>query len=258
MNRSLIGAALIAMAASAAMAAPDERAAPVRVQKTIYGEAFTDNKGMTLYYRTAKDECVGSCLKEWKPIRAAEVARPVGDWTIVVRPDDGGRQWAWQGKPVYTSTRDHEAGDVAGDGAPGWETAIPKRNYVPSDVVVRPTEFGATWARASDGRTLYMKMIFVNSNDGVTRHLGIKPGPEACTDECLNTFIPLAASEGAKEEGDWKIVTRPDGSKQWAWKDMALYLYAKDTKPGDILGEGGWVVGEKTTVTYWEVASLTP
>jgi predicted lipoprotein with Yx(FWY)xxD motif len=258
MIRSLLGAALIVMAASAAMAASNDRASLIGVKKTIYGEAFTDNKGMTLYYRTAKEECVGACLSEWKPVRAAEMARPVGDWTIAIRPDDGGRQWAWQGKPVYTSTRDLEPGGVAGDGVPGWETAIPKRNYVPSDVVVRPTDYGPTWARASDGRTLYVKMIFVNSNDGVTRHLGIKTGPEACMDECLKTYIPFLPSEGAKAEGDWKIVTRPDGSKQWAWKDMPLFLYAMDTKPGDIMGEGDWVVEEKTAVTFWEVADLIP
>jgi predicted lipoprotein with Yx(FWY)xxD motif len=250
---------LLTMVAGAAMAGQPDRAVTIGVKKTIYGEAFTDNRGMTLYARTAKEACVASCLTEWRPIRAAEVARPVGDWTVVTRPDDGSRQWAWQGKPVYASARDSQPGDVNGDGAAGWETAIATRNYVPPDVQIRMTDYGETLTRASDGRTLYLKLEFRNDNiDLVSRHLGIKIGPEACVDECLKTYQPFAAPEGAKEADDWKVVARPDGSKQWAWKGMPLYTYVKDTKAGDVSGEGDWQVGQKTSVYFWEVADLIP
>jgi predicted lipoprotein with Yx(FWY)xxD motif len=70
--------------------------------------------------------------------------------------------------------------------------------------------------------------------------------------------VPFVAPEGAKEEGDWKVVARPDGARQWSWKGMLLYTYAKDQKPGDVSGEGDWQVGEKTSVTFWEVADLIP
>ena len=29
-----------------------------------------------------------------------------------------------------------------------------------------------------------------------------------------------------------------DGSKQWAYKGKPLYTFAKDTKPGDVTGDG--------------------
>jgi predicted lipoprotein with Yx(FWY)xxD motif len=38
--------------------------------------------------------------------------------------------------------------------------------------------------------------------------------------------------------GDWSIVTRDDGSKQWAWSGQPLYYWAKDQKPGDMTGDG--------------------
>jgi predicted lipoprotein with Yx(FWY)xxD motif len=48
-----------------------------------------------------------------------------GDWTIVVR-DDGARQWAYKGKPVYYWVRDAKAGDRTGDGVNNvWRLARP-------------------------------------------------------------------------------------------------------------------------------------
>ena len=40
--------------------------------------------------------------------------KPQGPYTIVVR-DDGRRQWAYRGKPVYTWPEDQEPGDKYGD-----------------------------------------------------------------------------------------------------------------------------------------------
>ena len=54
---------------------------------------------------------------------AADTAR--GDWTIVVR-DDGNRQWAYKGKPVYYWVKDMKPGDRTGDGFNNaWHLARP-------------------------------------------------------------------------------------------------------------------------------------
>ena len=34
------------------------------------------------------------------------------------------------------------------------------------------------------------------------------------------------------------VITRADGSQQFAWKNMPLYYYSKDTNPGDVKGDG--------------------
>jgi predicted lipoprotein with Yx(FWY)xxD motif len=46
------------------------------------------------------------------------------------------------------------------------------------------------------------------------------------------------ATEDEKPEGDYGIITRPDGSLQWTYKNRPLYGYRADQKPGDQLGEG--------------------
>jgi predicted lipoprotein with Yx(FWY)xxD motif len=46
------------------------------------------------------------------------------------------------------------------------------------------------------------------------------------------------AASGSAASGDWTMVTRDDGTMQWAYKGKPLYTFAKDTKPGDITGDG--------------------
>ena len=55
------------------------------------------------------------------------------------------------------------------------------------------------------------------------------PGKSACNGPCATAWPPLAASAAAKDEGDWTVVTRDDGSKQWAYKGKPLYTFARDT-----------------------------
>ena len=63
---------------------------------------------------SGKSVCNGPCAALWPPAMAAADAKPEGDFTIVVR-DDGARQWAYKGKPVYTYTGDKKAGETTGD-----------------------------------------------------------------------------------------------------------------------------------------------
>ncbi|AYD66297.1 hypothetical protein YH64_017005 [Achromobacter sp. LC458] len=62
-------------------------------------------------------------------------------------------------------------------------------------------------------------------------------GKSACNDQCAKIWPPVAAPADAKPMGDLTVITRDDGSKQWAYKGKPVYLYAKDTKPGDKTGD---------------------
>jgi predicted lipoprotein with Yx(FWY)xxD motif len=81
----------------------------------------TNNAGMTLYTfdkdvaGSGKSVCNGACAGLWPPLLAAADAKPSGDYTIVTR-DDGARQWAYKGKPLYLWTKDTKPGDRTGDG----------------------------------------------------------------------------------------------------------------------------------------------
>jgi len=64
----------------------------------------------------------------------------------------------------------------------------------------------------------------------------------ACSGNCLNNWPVLKAEASDKDMGDWKVITRDDGSKQWAYKGKPLYYFAMDKAAGDKLGEGRGMV----------------
>lgn len=63
-------------------------------------------------------------------------------------------------------------------------------------------------------------------------------GKSACNGQCAVNWPPLLASGDAKATGDYGIVTRDDGKKQWTYKGKPLYTWFKDQKPGDKTGDG--------------------
>ena len=63
-------------------------------------------------------------------------------------------------------------------------------------------------------------------------------GKSNCNDKCAAEWPPLQVAEGSKASGDWTIVVRSDGSKQWAYEGHPFYTWIKDKKPGDVTGDG--------------------
>lgn len=88
---------------------------------------------------------------------------------------------------------------------------------------------GAAWAAppgvtekagafvAADGKPLY---TFARDTTA---------GKSVCNAQCATNWPALAAAADAKDDGDWTVVTRDDGSKQWAYKGKPLYTFARDT-----------------------------
>jgi predicted lipoprotein with Yx(FWY)xxD motif len=64
----------------------------------------------------------------------------------------------------------------------------------------------------------------------------------ACVDKCIENWPPFLAADGAMAEGEWTLVDVKDKDgamkKMWANEGWPLYLYVKDTKPGDVTGDG--------------------
>lgn len=63
-------------------------------------------------------------------------------------------------------------------------------------------------------------------------------GVSNCYDKCAVNWPPMMSDASAKADGDFTIVDRTDGTKMWAYKGLPLYLWVKDTKPGDVTGDG--------------------
>jgi len=101
--------------------------APVKTSDGV----FVNGAGMTLYTfdkdaaGSGKSVCNGPCATNWPPLKAAADASATGDWSIVTR-DDGSRQWAFKGKPLYLWIKDQKPGDRTGDGFNNaWRLARP-------------------------------------------------------------------------------------------------------------------------------------
>jgi predicted lipoprotein with Yx(FWY)xxD motif len=94
----------------------------------------------------------------------------------------------------------------------------------PAPAMIAETSKGKTLVDAK-GMTLY---IF-------DKDVG---GKSACNGGCATNWPPFLAAGGAAAVGDWTTIVREDGKAQWAYKSKPLYTWAKDTKPGDITGDG--------------------
>jgi len=79
---------------------------------------LVDSAGMTLYTfdkdaaNSGKSTCNGPCAALWPP--AAPIGNVSGDYSVVTR-DDGSKQLAYKGKPVYLFAKDQKSGDKLGD-----------------------------------------------------------------------------------------------------------------------------------------------
>ncbi|QHK20732.1 hypothetical protein GU243_14465 [Pseudarthrobacter psychrotolerans] len=67
-------------------------------------------------------------------------------------------------------------------------------------------------------------------------------GTSACTGGCLTAWPPLLTTAATPVAdgvtGKLGTITTPEGAKQVTLNGMPLYYYQKDTKPGDITGQG--------------------
>ena len=105
-----VGAASMAVHVSAVAAD-----APAKVDAGVLVAA----SGMTLYTfdndksGSGKSVCNGPCAALWPPLMAT-ADQPAGQYSVVTR-DDGSRQLAYKGKPLYLYKADQKAGNRTGD-----------------------------------------------------------------------------------------------------------------------------------------------
>ena len=63
-------------------------------------------------------------------------------------------------------------------------------------------------------------------------------GKSNCYDMCATNWPPFMAAADATAEGEWTVVERTDGTRMWAYEGKPLYTFIKDTKPGEVMGDG--------------------
>jgi predicted lipoprotein with Yx(FWY)xxD motif len=94
------------------------------------------------------------------------------------------------------------------------------------------------------------KTILTDAND-MTLYIWDKDaeGVSNCYDQCAVNWPPLLVDASTEVTGDFTLVDRNDSDQKIvAYKGWPLYLWIKDTKPGDTTGDG--VGGTWHTAVY--------
>jgi predicted lipoprotein with Yx(FWY)xxD motif len=171
----------------------------------------------------------------------------VGDWTIIKR-GDGTQQWAYAHQPLYTSDLDTSAGDVLGG------TVLFRRG---GDTPAERNPVGPPPAMPPGFRvesTLQGRVLTTAQRDAVYVWDKDEPNKSNCTSEaCLALWRPVSAAEAAQPQGEWSIVQRSPGVRQWAFRKQPLYTYARERETRSMSYDGsdepGWrnVYTQRTT-----------
>jgi len=117
---------VFALLVSATLAASSAYASPAMVADGV----LTGSNSMTLYTfdkdADGKSMCNGPCATNWPPLYATDSDKASGDYSVITR-DDGKKQWALKGKPLYYWSKDQKPGDKTGDGFlnNAWHVAKP-------------------------------------------------------------------------------------------------------------------------------------
>ena len=62
-------------------------------------------------------------------------------------------------------------------------------------------------------------------------------GKSVCNGPCAALWPPMMAVASDKPTGAYTVVTRDDGTMQWAYKGKPVYFYKPDQKAGDRTGD---------------------
>jgi predicted lipoprotein with Yx(FWY)xxD motif len=220
------------------------------------GQILVGDKGMTLYIFTkdepGKSNCDASCLKKWPPLLTqgnptlgqGVDASLVGTATLA----DGSRIVTYKQMPLYYWYKDTKPGDTTGqDVGQVWYVVSPAGQAVKQAVAAAepPAPQAAAFQEPTINVVTDPKLDQILVGDkGMTLYIFTKdePGKSNCDASCLKKWPPLLTRGNPTlgEGVDASLVgtaTLADGSKIVTYKQMPLYYWYKDAKPGDTTGQ---------------------
>ena len=217
----------------------------IQVIDSGLGVVLTNFEGFSMYGAVSETSCNDSaCYGDWIPVTAPALANGLDEFSIFERVD-GTRQWAYRDQPLFRYKGDLLPGDAHGrDIHDQLHLVLIKENFTPAGVGVavqagygdiftlhdQTLYFGSAFEKYWGGRNLRGSFEIAYSK-------GKRLGGDACiSDKCLSVWEPFAAPAGATARGFWEVVTRLDGTRQWAYKGFALYTNSEDKSAGQMRG----------------------
>jgi predicted lipoprotein with Yx(FWY)xxD motif len=243
--------------------------------------AFTNLKGLTLYTND-KDApgmatCDRDCAQTWLPMLASTQAHPLGPWSLIARPD-GSKQWAYSGKALYHYVKDVDpgsvwgnsparfgarrkngAGEYVGGGERGEGIHGPRANLPP----VKGWHIALAYPVDSLDTPAGISIKEVPDALGLTlvdwrgHTLYAFDGAPSQEKSLSAAWRPAAAAQLAEANGDFSVVVRKDGIKQWAYKARPLYAFDGDLEPGDANGMGEKNLTPAAVYRYFVPSNVT-
>jgi predicted lipoprotein with Yx(FWY)xxD motif len=191
----------------------------------------------------------------WRPAAAPAHPKVFGEWSVIKRAG-GVKQWAWHGKPLYTSVKDVDPGSVFGNSpvrfGPKRKTALGEivggLRHGGKDAADAPLPAGWSVARLFPVSDVKLPaeitvreiqdasaLVLVNYRNMALYAFADDPQKDAKT---KNLWRPAEASQLAGAVGDFGLIARDDGVRQWTYKNKGLYTYAGDVTADDANGIG--------------------
>jgi predicted lipoprotein with Yx(FWY)xxD motif len=230
------------------------------------GDYLVDGNGKTLYFFSkdvgGESRCTGGCLTDW-PVYHAPDLKPgsgvdVNDFSTLTR-DDGTKQTAYKGWPLYYFIGDNTSGDTNGEALGNvWFVAKPNYSIMLAEAQLVGQDgknYTSTYQEGSgqtqyfvdaEGRTLY---TFINDYKDVNKF--------TAPDLSNNGFWPIFHTDidalpSTLNAGDFGEID-VHGNPQLTYKGNPLYYFGEDATPGQTKGvsvptPGVWpVVSTQTT-----------
>jgi predicted lipoprotein with Yx(FWY)xxD motif len=155
------------------------------------------------------------CTQKWPPLRAEPNATAFENWSVIKR-DDGTSQWAYDGRPLYTSSLDKHPGETNG-------VPVGARYYVTAQA-------GGTVARAPIDLPAGVLVSKIASGLALTTAKGdplyTLDSPKGKRDRSEKQWAPLLAPAIASKMGDWSVNQLSGGLLQWAYRGRPVYTAA--------------------------------
>ncbi|MDR3577579.1 MAG: hypothetical protein P4L50_27255 [Anaerolineaceae bacterium] len=224
------------------------------------GSYLTDQDGKTVYVftkdTTSTSVCNGGCAKAWPPLEGVGAAGSGVDASLIGTGSrqDGSKQVTYKGMLLYYWSGDTKAGDINGQNIQGvWFAISPSGDLIKTVVPTAGASSAATVAPSPVPPTPMAFTLKVSNNpilgniltdqDGRTVYMFTTDvgGVVSCYDTCQKFWPPLVGTATAGSGVDASLIgttTRNDGLMQVTYKGLPVYYFLKDTKPGDVNGQG--------------------
>ena len=126
----LFAAGIAALALASCSSTPDVTTPSSNFVKITNG-VLTSSYGKTMYTfdkdqaGSGKSECVSTCADNWPPVYVEPGIKLSGSFSYISR-NDGQKQLAYKGKPLYFFVKDKNPGDRTGDNVNNvWHVVTP-------------------------------------------------------------------------------------------------------------------------------------